>query len=56
MALLWIFPVMIDRLLDVWLAGDVFCTLSKYLALTVCYASTYMLVIMSLDRLYAIVR
>ncbi|XP_069107294.1 cardioacceleratory peptide receptor-like [Argopecten irradians] len=56
MAVFYIFPVVIDRLLDVWLAGLFMCKLIKYLSLVVCFASTYMLVVLSVDRLYAIAR
>ncbi|XP_033728832.1 cardioacceleratory peptide receptor-like [Pecten maximus] len=56
MAVFYIFPAVIDRLLDAWLAGLVMCKLIKYLSLVVCFASTYMLVVLSVDRLYAIAR
>ncbi|XP_060072168.1 cardioacceleratory peptide receptor-like [Ylistrum balloti] len=56
MAVFYIFPVVIDRLLDVWLAGLFMCKIIKYLSLVVCFASTYMLVVLSIDRLYAIAR
>ncbi|XP_060075761.1 cardioacceleratory peptide receptor-like [Ylistrum balloti] len=56
MAVFYIFPAVIDRLLDAWLAGLFMCKLIKYLNLVVCFASTYMLVVLSIDRLYAIAR
>ncbi|OWF42095.1 Vasopressin V1b receptor [Mizuhopecten yessoensis] len=56
MAVFYIFPVVIDRLMDAWLAGLFMCKLIKYLSLVVCFASTYMLVVLSFDRLYAIAR
>jgi len=56
MSVFFIFPVVIDRLVDAWLAGEFMCRASSYISLGVCYGSTYMLVVLSADRLYAVVR
>ena len=45
----------ISMTVPVWPFGDVFCKVYQYTANVTCYASVYMLVLMSLDRYLAVV-
>ncbi|XP_069108106.1 cardioacceleratory peptide receptor-like isoform X2 [Argopecten irradians] len=56
MAILFILPFFITRLVGQWYAGYVPCKMYMYLNQLAMYSSTYMLVVMSVDRVYAIAR
>ncbi|XP_069108041.1 neuropeptide S receptor-like [Argopecten irradians] len=56
MAIFFILPFFITRLVGQWYAGYVPCKMYMYLNQLALYSSTYMLVVMSVDRVYAIAR
>ncbi|XP_076458600.1 neuropeptide S receptor-like [Babylonia areolata] len=47
---------LIQKLTTYWYAGDALCRIHKFTQVTVTYASTYMLVALSVDRLDAVAR
>ncbi|KAK7506625.1 hypothetical protein BaRGS_00002100, partial [Batillaria attramentaria] len=47
---------LIQKLTTYWYAGDVMCRIHKFTQVSVMYASTYMLVALSVDRLDAVAR
>ncbi|XP_060069374.1 cardioacceleratory peptide receptor-like isoform X2 [Ylistrum balloti] len=56
MAIFYILPFFITRVAGQWYAGHVPCKIYMYLNQLAMYSSTYMLVVMSVDRLYAIAK
>ncbi|XP_033728736.1 cardioacceleratory peptide receptor-like isoform X2 [Pecten maximus] len=56
MAIFYVLPFFISRLVGQWYAGYIPCKIYMYLNQLAMYSSTYMLVVMSADRVYAIAK
>ncbi|XP_073951043.1 cardioacceleratory peptide receptor-like [Choristoneura fumiferana] len=52
--LVYVFPDIVQKITIAWLAGEFMCKLVKFLQAVVMYASTYVLVALSIDRCDAI--